>query len=345
MNFQVSVIGVILVLTLYLPGYFFRRFYFSGFATKQFGMGEWYDRFFMSIFLGILIQVITIKILRGFQFNFDSLSGPITSVYNNLLENKLPTLDYENFVRMVFYILVSMFFGCVSGLLMRKILRFTRLDIHTSTLKYANIWHYYFKGDIVKTQEFEKSIAKKGKLVFTRADILMDFQKDNLQMLYSGVINQYDLASKSEKLERIYLTGAKRYSKTDKIFKDIPGDILMLDAAHILNINLSYDYIEKRSGRKNSILKTIGITVVLLIIFSPFALIPYFLYSKIGLWRVILGMIESFLLLIFLISMVNIIATKKDEYEAKYKGGKMPALIVSLIITFVITFLIYITLF
>lgn len=46
MDFQVSIIGIVLVLAFYLPGYFFRKLYFSGFSTKQFGLGEWYDRFF-----------------------------------------------------------------------------------------------------------------------------------------------------------------------------------------------------------------------------------------------------------------------------------------------------------
>lgn len=97
MDFQVSIIGIILILAFYLLGYFFRKLYFSGFSTKQFGMGEWYDRFFLSIFFGIIIQFITINILKeNFQFNFNSISEPVTLCQI-----------------LIFQILVMQFFTCL----------------------------------------------------------------------------------------------------------------------------------------------------------------------------------------------------------------------------------------
>lgn len=91
-------------------------------------------------------------------------------------------------------------------------IRISKLDIYTSTFKYANIWHYYFRGDIVRTKDFKSALSKKRKWVSIRADILLDFEKDDKNVLYSGVVSQYDLSQKSDKLERLYLTGAKRYS-------------------------------------------------------------------------------------------------------------------------------------
>jgi len=58
MDFQASIIGIVLVLAFYLPGYFFRKLYFSGFSTKQFGLGEWYDRFFLNILLGMISKYL-----------------------------------------------------------------------------------------------------------------------------------------------------------------------------------------------------------------------------------------------------------------------------------------------
>lgn len=60
----------------------------------------------------------------------------------------------------------------------RKIVRIAKLDITFSTLRFANIWHYYFKGEMVKTKDFRIAIPKKGKWLSTRADVLADFEKD-----------------------------------------------------------------------------------------------------------------------------------------------------------------------
>ena len=112
MDFQVSIIGIILILAFYLPGYFFRRFYFSGFSTKQFGLGEWYDRFFVSIFLGMIIQFLTVKILRdNFQFNFDTVGEPINQFYNKIMDKKLPDL-YKFQKHHIFFTFVNAFWQC-----------------------------------------------------------------------------------------------------------------------------------------------------------------------------------------------------------------------------------------
>lgn len=344
MDFSVSLVGIILILILYLPGYFFRRFYFSGFSTKQFGLGEWYDRFFMSIFLALLIQVVTIKTLSGFDFDFESLSGSISVIYKSVVENELPSFDYATFTKAVLYLSISMCFGCVLGLFTRKLLRFSLLDIHTSTFKYVNIWHYYFKGDIIKTKEFQKAVAKKGELIFTRADILMDFEKDGEPMLYSGIVSQYDLSAKSEKLERIYLTGAKRFSKAAEQFKDIPGDILVLDASRILNINLTYDYIEKSITVKRVLLSTMLLVLALSLVFSPFLIIPYFFYTKVSIGRLIIAVFESLLFILSLMSTLGVSFTKQKEFRGKYKSSKLQALLLFFLVTVFLFIVLWVTL-
>jgi len=115
-----------------------------------------------------------------------------------------------------------MLFGSAFGLIGRNLIRITKLDVSSSTFRFANIWHYYFRGEIVKTKDF-KAILKTGKWVSTRADILVDFEKDEKNVLYTGIISQYDLSHKSDKLERIYLTRATRYSSKERKFKQIPG--------------------------------------------------------------------------------------------------------------------------
>lgn len=346
MDFQISIIGIILILAFYLPGYFFRKMYFSGFSTKQFGMGEWYDRFFLSIFFGMVIQFVTLIILReNFGFNFSSVSEPLSLLYSNLLENKLPDIDFVNFGKALFYLFLSMLFGGVFGFFLRNVIRITKLDIRTSTFKYANIWHYYFRGDIVRTKDFRKSLNKTGKWISTRADILLDFEKDEKNVLYSGIISQYDLSHKSDRLDRVYLTDSKRYSNKDKCFKIIPGDILILDGNRILNINLSYDYLERDKGKKAKVLTALGSILLLLLILSPVIIIPSFFSGEIGMFQIVLGILESCLTIIFIIVALKISFTKKVAWSAKYGNKRLKSLGIVFILILVLLFFLKITLF
>ena len=346
MDFQVSIIGIILILAFYLPGYFFRRFYFSGFSTKQFGLGEWYDRFFVSIFLGMIIQFLTIKILRdNFQFNFDTVGEPINQFYNKIMDKKLPDLGYTNFRNTIFFLFLSMLFGSAFGFLSRNFIRITKLDVISSTFRFTNIWHYYFRGDIVKTKDF-KAIAKPGKWVSTRADVLVDFEKDEKNILYSGIISQYDLSLKSDQLERIYLTRATRYSSKEGKFKPIPGDILILKCNRVLNINLSYDFIYNDKGRKHKYIVLLITVLVFIITFSPIIIIPYYLYGKIGFFRTFFGIIESLVIFLFISSAVYIASTKEKEFNNKYgKTGKKGSILVAIAFVFIFLILLKITLF
>lgn len=347
MDFQISIIGIILVLVFYLPGYFFRKLYFSGFSTKQFGLGEWYDRFFMSIFLGMIIQYLTIKVLRdSFHFNFNTVSQPITQFYNQIIDKKLPDLDYTNFRNAIFYLFLSMVFGSLFGFIARKIVRIAKLDVAFTTFRFTNIWHYYFKGEIVKTKDFKIAIPKKGKWVSTRADLLADFEKDKKNVLYTGIISQYDLSHKSDKLERIYLTQAMRYSVNDKRFKEIPGDVFILDCNRILNMNLSYDFIDNHKGKKQKLAAIFFAILLLLLTFSPVIIIPYFLFDKIGLFRTLLGIIESFCLLLIAYGAIGIAADNSREFKKKYgSSSKTSSIIIAVTIALLLCFLLKITVF
>ncbi len=346
MDLQVSIITIILILAFYLPGYFFRKLYYSGFSTKQVAMEEWYDRFFKSIFYGMVIQFFIAKILRdNFHFKFDTISAPLNQFYSNISKDKLPDLDYANFRNTILYLMLSMAFASVLGLATRKLVRLTKLDILSSTFRYANIWHYYFRGDILKTSDF-KGISKKGKWVSTRADILVDFEKEEKNILYTGIISQYDLSYKSDKIERVYLTGAQRYSTKEgnSGFKPIPGDIFILDCSRILNINLSYDFIENDKSKKNKIISEIFKAFSIIIIFSPIVIIPYFYYGSVGILRIILGIFEAFGVLILLLTCVSIIGTENEKFSKKYKSTKTTTVTITVVIAILFAILLYLTL-
>jgi len=334
MDFQVSVIGIIVVLAFYLPGYFFRKGYYSGFSTKQIGMEESYDRFFKSIFYGALLQFLIIKILHdNFTFNYNSASAPINQLYRYFQNNKLPDLSYINYKTAISYLFVSSLFAGATGFVLRLIVRKAGIDVRFTSFRYANIWHYYFRGDILKTNDF-RTIAEKGKWFSTRVDVLVDFEKDEKNVLYSGVLSQYDLSPKSDKLERIYLTQAMRYSAKagSEGFKPIPGDILVLEYCRVINMNLSYDFIERNKGRKKAILSVaIGI-ITPIILFSPIYLIPHFFYGRVNLLHTILGIISAMVSLVYLLACVMII-TQNKFYQKYPKGSRVGTFFMALLVS------------
>ena len=129
MDFQVSIFSIILILAFYLPRYYFRRFYYSDFSTKQLGSGEWYDRFFKSIFYGTVLQLVILKILReNFRINYDSVSTPINQIFRKIWEGKLPNLDYSNFSNAISYLILSVILSCLAGYLFRRFIRFIKID-------------------------------------------------------------------------------------------------------------------------------------------------------------------------------------------------------------------------
>lgn len=343
-EFQISIIGIIIILAFYLPGYFFRKFYFSNFSTKQLGMGDWYDRFFMSIFLGMLIQFLSASILhRNFSLYYDKITVPINRFLEELIKQKIPELDFTNLKTLTLYLIITMCFSCFLGIAIRNVVRFTKLDLYYAPFRFANIWHYYFRGEIVKIKDFQLLNKKNGKWVLTRADILVNTEKDNEKILYNGIISQYDLSTKSDKLERIYLTKAKIYKKSDgfKGFKEIPGDIFIIENSQILNINLSYDILSKAIGKKKKIKEYVIYCTAILILFAPSLVVPYFYFHKVSFLSNVAAMILSMFGLLLFYSGISMIFLNKEKYTEKYKANnKMWVLGVIFLMIFMLLFLI-----
>lgn len=327
MNLPFGLLSIILVLAFYLPGYFFRKFYFSGFSTKQFGMGEWYDRFFISLFLGVITQFITILILgRAFHFNFETIKEPLIEVNKNLTSNEIPNIDFLNFRNSILYLLATMAIGSILGITLRIIIINLRLDVMFDVLRFANIWNYYFRGSILRRGEFAILQKKPGRRLVTRAEILMDFEKNSQHGLYEGILSHYDLSNKCDKLERIYLTRAKYKSIKEDHFVEIPGDIFMIDANRIININLSYDY--KESEKSTNYIWSLVSIIEVLLFFSPVFFIPYFYYHKIGFWTTIGSVLLFFLAFFTLYVLIDIILIKKSIFSEKYKKKKLFSLLI-----------------
>src|SRR5690606_17668748 len=124
----------------------------------------------------------------------------------------------------LFYAIYSVVLAAVLGFFLFKVIRILSLDLKFPAFRFLNQWHYYFKGEILRTPEFK--MTGRGKVLSTEVDLML---KDNngKSNLFSGLLTQYTLNTKNE-LDTIYLTGASRFSQSQNGMKHIPGDIFII---------------------------------------------------------------------------------------------------------------------
>ena len=109
---------------------------------------------------------------------------------------------------------------------------------------------------------------------------------------------------------------------------------------------MSYDFIDIDKGKKHKYLVSLLTISLLIIIISPVIIIPYFLYGEIGFLRTFLGIIESFVIFLFIYTAIYIALTKKKEFKNKYsKTGKTDSILVALAFVLISMIFLKITLF
>lgn len=100
MNFNITFFTIIYIVALIIPGVFFKRFYFQGPFSKQFGSGPFADRLLTSLFWGVVSQFLAYKILKDvLSLNFDDIWNRI----NTFLNNKIPDLSEVELVNSIWY--------------------------------------------------------------------------------------------------------------------------------------------------------------------------------------------------------------------------------------------------
>lgn len=314
MDFQITINTILCIVILIVPGIFLKRFYFQGKFSTQFENGLFADRLISSIFLGILVQLLMLGIFsKWLDFTYSDIKKPISDYYSQLLNNNLPDFTVENLKYALYYIFFSLVISICIGICSHHIVRLLRLDRTFEFLRFHNYWHYYFKGEILSTREFRSPI--KTKVLFTLVDVLFDNPTSDTN-LYSGILSDYSINHKTGDLEFIYLTNAKRYSKKDVKFKDIPGDILILPYNRIVNINLRFFKDEKSKIRIFS-----QVVLPLFYLFSLLFIIigPWFLNNNLSIIRTITGIVVT--LLIWVLSLA-LIWSKNNPNSPLEKEGK-----------------------
>ncbi|HEY4323114.1 MAG TPA: hypothetical protein VGN20_03990 [Mucilaginibacter sp.] len=242
MGKEYTISSIIIVVWLIFPGVVFKRFYFQGQFTKQFGVGLFADRLITSIFWGIPVQIATFLIYsRVLNFTFTGIEKNIQEFYEQLSENKFPLISYSTLEYILGYLVCLIITAATLGGICHRIVRIFKVDLKWPVFRFNNHWHYYFRGEVLNTKEFKA--LKTGKWHTTIVDVVINDGTEGNKMI-KGYLTQYTISHKTGDLESLYLTDTMRYSKSQKQYVRVPGDCFVVLYEHVIDMNLLYNQIK-----------------------------------------------------------------------------------------------------
>lgn len=313
MDVNVTIASIVYIITLIVPGVFFKRLFFQGHFSKQFGSGLFGDRMITSLFWGIIVQILTLLLFKNtLLLEYEKTQESIIALYPKLLDNKIPDFSYKNLQYVLGYLSASIFVSLVLGHLFHLVIRKFGIDLKFRIFRFSNNWNYYFKGEVLRGQEFKNS--RKGNVIFTEVDIVTH-NGDGKTKMYSGYLTDYSLKQDGE-LENIYLTETRRYSQEGKCFKPIPGDCFIVPYKNIQNLNLTYEFEEKKDSTIKRKIATTAFNVIGFLTLFGILIIPWFL--NIGIWDKIWGIVVSLLSWFSMMAAgLNLISHKRHEENVR----------------------------
>ncbi len=253
MEFPASIPSIIFVVLLIVPGVVLKRFYFQGEFTKEFGFGIFADRLFSSIFLGIIVQIVTFLFLaKVYGFTYENSKGQITQLYKAFIDADFKIISSENLWTALGYLIICLFTAAFLGGSAHHIVRQLRLDIRFPLLRFSNQWNYLFKGEIVHSKKFKA--INKGKVLETYVDVVIDTEDNGKKKMVSGFLADYSISSKTGDLEAIYLIDAKRYSSSKAEFVKVEGECFVLPYNKVVDMNLTYVFKKIDASKFNQLL-------------------------------------------------------------------------------------------
>lgn len=286
MDTGVTLFSFAYIVILIVPGIIFKRFYFQGSFSGQFNSGLFADRLITSLFWGILVQLASaLTFSRFIGASYQDWRIMLQTLYRNIIENKLPNTTPDQLLIVLAYAIYSVALAAFTGALFYKAVRIFELDLHFPSFRFLNHWHYYFRGEILKTSDFRHNSL--NKVISTEVDLMLK-DNDGKSNLFSGLLSQYTLNGKNE-LENIYLTGTSRYAQSTNGMKLIPGDIFIVPFSTVQNMNIRYNY-QVRHQRQLFKYFTLAFSGSVLL---ASVMYPWFL--ELGVWTKILGSITMFL--------------------------------------------------
>ncbi len=249
-----------LILFLFLiPGFLFRRFYYTGEFSKQYFKQNFTDLIFPTLIPSLLFHAVGIYLINhgplanNYILNVEVISGLISGVANyDQVNHSLHNIYTYSDAILGYFFYISLLSGA-TGFLVRVLVRNLKLDRKLKIFRFQNEWHYIFSGEIL---DFPRVPGKAEDLDFTYVDALV--KSDEGTIIYSGLLTEYVL-SKEGGIDRLYLTDVKRrYLRNDEKEKPgeeskyyyMPGQFFVLPFQHVINLHITYYTVEVSSTKE-----------------------------------------------------------------------------------------------
>lgn len=246
MNLALSTVVLLFLLS---PGFVFRFCFLSGPYSKEVYKPSATEDIVWSIIVAIFLQLSAISLLdlwghvANLQFLYSIVKGDDADKIDFSAVNSHTTF-------FLIYALILLLIASVLGLLLRKLVIGTNLDMKYSFLKINNDWYYIFSGRILQ---------EKVKLIdFIQIDALVNTSEG--EYIYCGILEDFFL-TKEGGLDRLYLknvyrrklvndirTAQKYYpqsKKFDERYYSMPGEYFVIFHKNVLNLNVTYYQLEE----------------------------------------------------------------------------------------------------
>ncbi len=238
MNFALSTIIIIIIL---LPGAIAQRAYFTHLKVKKASINVPYsEMLFRGLILSLFIHTTAICSI-SFFFNI----VPDYKTLYNILQGEdlgIPNEEVNNQIRLFITYSLSVIVS-TWGLtkIFKQIIESKNLHLNFYSLRNANYWFELFSGNYLDRKNV-KGARKNADLIFV--DVLT-----TENTIYSGFLYDFNYSSQKDQLENIIITTTRKRNfhfnvPISGILKSevapIPGDVFIVPAEKIQNINIHY---------------------------------------------------------------------------------------------------------
>jgi len=258
--------------------------------------GEWSERIVTSTFWGLFTQLISLLLFSFTPWAKENDSNEvIKTIFKGQIPNELIT-DSNSIIFLLAYIIFSLILSAAFGYLAHKLVRIFGFDIRNSAFRYSNNWHYYFKGEILKTDDFSK--YKNIKILFTWVDVVID-TKDGKNKMIQGILSQYTINNKSGGLEYLYIDEAERWSNSSK---SVNSHIFVVPFKNVIDFNIRYNYTLKINKISTNIKKFFSSVLTIFVLFEIFRAPWYLTKPDIGVFRIIFSILTNIVLSVMILA-------------------------------------------
>jgi hypothetical protein len=255
------------IIFLLLPGIILRKSYLSTKFSARFFISSFQDELYWALIPSLLFHFIgywVSKCIFNYDIQLNKVGILLIGTNDHLKISEIFNSCRYYFNQIIAYNLIIWVFAFFIGHYTRIIVRRYFIDILFPTLRFSNIWYYWFTGeyrDILTIDSENNGVFQKIILLFKRnyfpikanlgfvtVDALVSVGNQNI--IYSGLLEDFIMDKANGGLDRIIIKYPARrkfeLDNTEEILNDkdrwydIPGNNLSIPYQNIQNLNISY---------------------------------------------------------------------------------------------------------